>query len=364
MAEGWDVIVRRDDLRVAEIVPAPAPAEVDLPEGAALLAVSRFGLTANNVTYAAFGDGIGYWNFFPADEGWGRVPVWGFADVVRSNHAELPVGDRVFGYLPMSTSLVVRPDRVDAGSFVDASEHRAGLPAAYNRYRRCGGDPGYDAAHEDEQALLWPLFMTSFVLDDFLADQDFFGAGTVVLTSASAKTTFGTAHLLATRESRPEVVGLTSAGNVGFVEGLGCYDRVVPYDAALAALDPGTRTVLVDVAGDRALVRSIHEHLGDALAHSAVVGGTHWEAEGDGGGPLPGPEPSFFFAPTQLAKRARDWGPGGLDERFGEAWGGFLAAVGGWLDIVEHEGPESVAATWLEVLEGHAPPNVAHVLVV
>ena len=41
--------------------------------------------------------------FFPAESGWGRVPVWGFADVVGSRHQALAEGVRVFGYLPMST---------------------------------------------------------------------------------------------------------------------------------------------------------------------------------------------------------------------------------------------------------------------
>src|SRR3712207_7802692 len=46
----------------------------------------RFGLTANNVTYAVMGDAIGYWSLFPASEdGWGRVPVWGYGDVVASD---------------------------------------------------------------------------------------------------------------------------------------------------------------------------------------------------------------------------------------------------------------------------------------
>ena len=34
-----------------------------------------------------------------------------------------------------------------------------------------------------------------------------------------------------------EIVGLTSEGNVGFVESLGCYDRVLAYEEIAAGLD-------------------------------------------------------------------------------------------------------------------------------
>ena len=47
--------------------------------------MDKFALTANNVTYAAFGDAMHYWKFFPGpDDESGRVPVWGFADVADS----------------------------------------------------------------------------------------------------------------------------------------------------------------------------------------------------------------------------------------------------------------------------------------
>ena len=75
--------------------------------------------------------------------------------------------------------------------FVDASPHRAELPSPYNSYLRVDSDQSYDPAHEAEMMLFRPLFFTSFVNDDFLADSDFFGAGTIVLSSASSKTAIG-----------------------------------------------------------------------------------------------------------------------------------------------------------------------------
>src|SRR4051794_35594423 len=117
--------VRRDDLRstrVVETVPSPGAGE-------ALLRTDLFALTANNVTYAAFGAAMRYWDFFPAsDDGWGRVPVWGFADVVESGVPGLREGQRIYGYFPMGTHLVVAPERVTDNGFVDGAAHRAALP--------------------------------------------------------------------------------------------------------------------------------------------------------------------------------------------------------------------------------------------
>jgi len=54
--------VDRDDYRRTRSVEA-TPA--GLADGEARLRVDAFGLTANNVTYAAAGDLVGYWTFFP-----------------------------------------------------------------------------------------------------------------------------------------------------------------------------------------------------------------------------------------------------------------------------------------------------------
>lgn len=51
--------------------------DVPLADGQVRVRVERFALTANNITYAAMGGMLEYWQFFPSDEtGWGIVPVW------------------------------------------------------------------------------------------------------------------------------------------------------------------------------------------------------------------------------------------------------------------------------------------------
>ena len=352
-----DFLVKRDDLHASRLEEREAPA---LESGQALLRIDSFGLTTNNITYAVFGEAMSYWRFFPAEEGWGRVPVWGFADVGDPGGTELAEGARIFGYFPPSSHLVVRPERVDERGFVDATPHRAELPGAYNSYLLVEGSPLYEQRFEDQQMLLWPLFFTSFLLDDFLAGQSLFGAGTALLSSASSKTALAAAFLLAQREGI-EVVGLTSSGREEFVEGLDVYDRVVAYPEVGSL--PKTPAVYVDIAGDADVRAAVHNHYDDELRHSAVVGATHWDQlAGDDSEPLPGPRPEFFFAPDHVRRRSAEWGQEGLDSRVADAWRPFVEWSTGWLDVVHGTGGEAVQAAYLELLDGRASPNVGHVL--
>ena len=356
----WDLLVSRSDLTDTTVRDTSPPS---IAEGQALLRVDRVGVTANNVTYALFGDAMHYWDFFPAPlehgAGWGRVPLWGFAEVEQSRADGVEVGTRVFGYLPTSSHLVVTPGKVDAHSFRDMSEHRQHLPSPYNRLTTVAADASYEAEFEDLQILFRPLFMTSFMLADFLTDNDLFGAGTVVLSSASSKTSYGTAHLLAGKAKR---IGLTSGGNRAFTESLGCYEHVLTYDEVpQLAQEP---SVYVDVAGDPQLRQAVHEALGEQLLHSAVVGAAHAAARPtlEGGTQLPGPRPAFFFAPDQMRKRNADWGPSGVEDGHATAWAGFRPVVQDWVDVSVAAGPEGLQQVWLEVLAGRTPPRTGHVV--
>lgn len=362
MIPSWTLSVGRDDSANTELTGATAP---DVGDGQALLRVDRVGVTANNVTYAMVGESFHYWDFFPAAPGRGVVPLWGFAEVIDSAADGVEVGARVFGYLPSAGHLLVEPERSGVRGFRDASPHRAQLPSAYNSYDLTAGDPSYDADREDLQILYRPLFLTSFMLADLLADNDGFGAEVVVASSASSKTAYGTAFLL--RDSGPTVIGLTSPGNVAFTESLGCYDHVLTYDA-VAELSADLPTAYLDIAGNSPLSRALHEHLGPALVHHAVIGLTHQDASpigtltGTSTGTLTGARPKTFFAPDQMRKRTGDWGREGLDDRFGAAWRSFAPVVEGWVDVVVGQGPRALEQAWLDVLSGTCPPRTGHVL--
>lgn len=355
--------VRRDRLDETRLVTDALP---DPAAGQALLRVDAFALTANNITYAVAGDTIGYWKFFPQqgdeDQGWGRIPVWGFGEVVRSDVNGVDVGERFYGYFPMAGHLLVQPQRVNDHGFRDGAAHRGELPGVYNNYTRTRTDPAYRADQEAMQLLFRPLFTTSFFLDDFLDDNDFFGASEVVLTSASSKTAFGLAWLLhRNHRDRCRVIGLTSVANADFVKGLGCYDEVVTYDD-LANL-PRRPTVLVDMAGNAELRAQLHRHYEDALTYSCSVGATHWEqAQMTGNAPLPGPKPAMFFAPSQIQKRAQEWGAAGLAERTAAAWAPFVEVAEGWIDVRREQGADAVQSVYQEVLHNRAKPSDGFIL--
>ncbi|MFP5353338.1 MAG: DUF2855 family protein [Actinomycetota bacterium] len=358
MPLAWDLLIARDAFSKTDLVERSVP---EPGEDEVLLKVDRVGMTANNVTYALAGDALDYWSFFPADEGWGRVPLWGFADVVASNVAGVEVGARVYGYLPTSSHLVVRPDRVSPGGFTDASENRAHLPRVYNRYALSDGDPSYSHENEDLQILYRPLFFTSFMLDDFLDDNGFFGAEQLVVSSASSKTAYGTAFCTKLRAERPRLVALTSSSNVAFTETLGCYDKVFSYDD-LESIPADAKALYVDVAGNQKLRVRIHDHFGDNLVYDAVVGAAHMEGLTAPPPEVSGPQPEFFFAPTQIQKRRQQWGPGELDKRYAEVWARFTPTVRNWVEIKESAGPEGLRAAWLEALAGGIDPKTGNVI--
>lgn len=342
----WDVLIDKSNLRRAEVRPA---ADARLADGQARLEVESFALTANNITYGVIGDAFGYWRFFPAPEGLGRIPVWGFARVVESRAPDAPVGLRIFGYLPMSSHAVMNLAKAGSG-FVDAAPHRAELPPTYNAYAQAPADP-----LDDYRSLLRPLLMTSFLLDDFLSEDQ--SLKTLVLSSASSKTAMGLAWFA--RRRGLDVVGLTSPANLARLEDLGLYDRILPYDRASELRSDGP-AVFVDFAGDRSVVAATHKALGPSLARSLIVGGTHWEDRGSGEA-LEGPQPVLFFAPDQIRKRMADWGPGELERRFGAALAEFVAASP-WLNLVQHRGPEALLSAYADILEGRARPEDGHII--
>ena len=349
-----ELLVRKDDLHSCRFADGAAP---EPAEGEGLMRVTSFGLTTNNVTYAVFGDAMNYWDFFPAPDGFGKLPVWGFGEVVSFPGDEIPDGTRLYGYYPLASHLLVRPGRVDERGFYDAAPHREPLPSAYHAYRRTDSDPVYDPDREDEQILFWPLFYTSFLVDDELADEGFHGADTVVISSASSKTALIAAYLLAQRDDAPELVALTSPGNREFVEGLGVYGTTVTYDD-IDSLG-GDRVVYADFAGNADTRGRVHSHLGDRLAHSMMIGMTHWTemAVPEGAGKLPGPKPSFFFAPDRVRKRGKDWGTAKLEERVAAAWRPFAEWAGGWLEVKRISEPDEIKRVYLELLEGEVEPR-------
>jgi hypothetical protein len=347
-------VVARDDLKQGRIVETELPDVSRLSDESLLVKVDRFAFTANNITYAVLGDQLKYWSLFPAPDGFGNIPVWGFGEVIASKHPAIAIGERLFGYFPMATHLVIEAADVSKRGLRDAALHRQGVAPVYNAYARVSGDAAYAGRQGDEQALLRPLFMLSFLVDDFLAENELFGARSVILSSASSKTAFGLAHLLHGREGI-RVIGLTSAVNADYVASLGCYHDVVTYER-IGALPNDAPVAFVDMAGNSELRARLHQHFGEQMKYSGRIGLTHRASSSDEP-PLPGAKPTWFFAPDQIRKRAKEWGPGAIEKRLSTAWAGFAPNLEKWLTIVDGRGPDAVQRVYLETLAGRIPPD-------
>ena len=355
-----DFIVARDDLQNCKTMQTEIPDADMLPADGLLVRIDRFALTANNITYAVMGDQLKYWSLFPAPSGFGNIPVWGFGDVIASKHPNLSEGERLFGYFPMATHLSIEAADVGRRGLRDAAAHRQGVSPVYNSYTRVSGDPAFAGRQGDYQALLRPLLMLSFLVDDYLAEHEFHGARSVLLSSASSKTAFGLAHLVHTLRKGIRVIGLTSAANAAFVRSLGCYDEVVTYDA-IRSLPQESPVAYVDMAGSSDLRARLHNHFGEQMRYSGRIGLTHRATSPDEAA-LPGAKPALFFAPDHIRKRAKEWGPGGVETRFSAAWSGFAPKLDGWITVTESRGPAAVREVYLDTLNGRIPPDQGHML--
>lgn len=359
--QAFDLQVNRKKFHDYKVVTKETPTAADLADGQILVKVDQFAFTANNITYAAVGEVVGYWKFFPVSADWGIIPVWGFADVIASKNEGITVGERFYGYYPMGSHLIMSPAKVKSTNFMDGIEHRQALPLIYNNYINTKTDPGYSKDGEAIQSLFRPLFTTSFLIDDFMADNDFFGGQNIILTSASSKTAIGLAALLAQRkgESKLNIIGLTSTGNMDFVRGLGYYDSVLSYDQ-VHQLANDKPSVIVDFSGNAQLQENLQSHLGSQLVYNCLVGMVDWTQRG--GAKSAATNGKFFFAPSQAVKRNKEWGVAGFQQRIGMAWIKFTSQIGNWMTVKEADGVHELAQLYLPMLEGKMDPKVGHIV--
>jgi len=320
-----------------------------LKEGQARITIDRFALTANNVSYALSGDYIGYWGYYPTDDSdWGNLCVWGIGIVADAGDTALEQGERLYGFWPMAADVVITPGRVRDASFDDVSEHRASLPSLYNRYQRTRVEPDTLRALEDERSIYFPLFMTSYLLRDFLESEHWFNAQQIIIGSVSSKTGFGLAMFIKQSGYQGRVVGLTSPANVEFVEQLDCCDQVLAYGRETELTD--LPSVYVDMSGDSKVRASLHEHLKANLVSDQMVGATHWNHTGRLQ-QLAGAEPEFFFAPAQITRRDGEWGKGKLAALAVENTLSLIQSTSNQLVIERVAGQEHVTEVWQSLLD-------------
>lgn len=351
----WNIVIDKKDISAANVEISDI---AELEEDQLLLKIEGFALTANNISYAGAGDIMGYWNFFPTeDSDTGIVPVWGYAQVIESTHLEFEAGMRFYGYFPMGSHLVVSPAEGDVSAgFMDGAEHRAPMAPIYNHYRKLS-DEAYDDM-EALRAIVQPLFMTSFLIEHKFRNEDWFGADNIILTSASSKTAMALAYMVKNESPDVRRIGLTSAANVEFTMDTGLYDQVIGYDDAFGAhgLDAEEICVSVDFAGNAKLLSQIHEHLGDNLKFSSLIGMTH-VGESGSQEQISGVPPVFFFAPAAAQEFISDLGQAEFDSQAGRALYGFLDFISGQIDVREIEGPQAVQQAYEMLLSGNVPAS-------
>lgn len=343
--------VRKDNWQDTRVISEPVT--TDLAENEVILKVNRLAITANNISYANAGDTLGYWGFFPTEDGWGRIPAMGWADVVASAHPDVAVGERVWGWFPFSTHLKITAGKVRSNAFSDVSAHRANFAPVYSQFDRASANPIYEEAREDQDSLLRALFLTSWLVDDFMSVNGDFDAKACLITSASSKTSIALAYAMRERGAL-QTTGITSPRNVAFCESLGCYQQVVTYDE-VDSLDGSQPVVMVDMAGNAKVISALHHLYRDNMKYSCMVGATHYDHMGSTRG-LPGAKPTFFFAPGHIQTRSKEVGTAALLMQLGRAYYGFRLFSDGWLQIDRGYGPEAVDAVYQSVLAGSADP--------
>ena len=336
-----------------------------LQPGEARVAIERFGLTANNVTYAALGESLHYFEFFPAPallraEGWARVPAWGIGTVLESRSPEVAVGAKVYGFFPMSTHATLQPARGAPTGFRVDRPHIPPEFGVYSAYNVQSIDPFHIEGRDDHTVVFRPLFLTGLLLADYLAVHDFMQAEAVLISSASSKTAYGVAAALRAGPRR-RVLGVSSAANAAFAASLGVYDEVLCYED-LPALPRERSLVYVDIAGSAGARAAVLDRLGAGVKLNLAVGMSHGQPGGYRASTShPEVRSELFFAPGWMAQRHKEAGQAFVGSLLA-GWRAQMADVGEHFQVVRGAGPEALVRTYLEIARGQSRPETAHVL--
>lgn len=358
--------INLEDFRQTTLLDGFAVHPDTLADGQVMVRIDKIALTSNSISYVIAGKAglLRYLDLFPAPEGQAHILCWGYGDVVHSKHPDVPEGERLYGFFPIASHIVLSPGKMLHASFTDVAPHRNVIAPFYNEYNFARKEPGYMPQFEDIVMLFRPLFGTSFLLESFCEDNDFFGADQIIVSSASAKTSIGFGYLLKKNQAdKVKTIGLTSHRNRDFVIGLDCFDEVLTYDE-VDALERGGRAIFFDVAGNRDVLTRVHNRLGDAIVYSGQVGQTHWDTSSNNtrSSSLPGARPVFWSGPDQVMKLRERHGTGGMIQQIQMEMIAFLQAAYGWINITHTSGADAIDARVKAMLDGGVNANEGVIL--
>ena len=333
---------------------------LDLKEGEIRLKIDRYAFTANNISYAVSGFLLGYWKFFPTKQPYGIIPAWGYAEVVASKQEEVKVGERIYGFYPMSTYCTLQPTNVNPYTFTDGAPHRSTLPAFNNNYTRVL--PTSELHQEELQnhvPMIYPLVATSFLLYQFLKSQEFLGAEQVIITSASAKTSLGLAYMLSQHKAADgkKIVGLTSVENMDFVNSTNYYDEVIAYDNYTSISKD--KLVVIDIRGNRNFLINLSNEFEEQIVHIARVGVADWTKMGLHSDI---PKAELFFAPNILKAYFKKHGPVKAMQMINKAAVQFMQDMKNTIEVEFISDKEQLTNLYLDMVNGKVNPRKGYIV--
>ncbi|KAJ3319699.1 hypothetical protein HDV06_006115 [Boothiomyces sp. JEL0866] len=341
--------IKKNDIKISSITQESIS---PIPANSILIQIDRFGFSSNNVTYALFGKAMQYFDFFDTGNGYSHLPIWGLGTIIQSNSDQLKEGEKIYGYFPTASHIVLDPIQISRELFKVVREQLPADRVVYNTYYRQNVDPEYSAEYENLMLLFRPLWTTSFFLHDFLLAK-FPHVNSVVISSASSKTAFSLALLL--KKSNIKAIGLTSNRNLEFVQKLDFYDSVLTYDQISTI--PVADCVYCDFAGDSNLNSSIFSHFADNLQKHVVIGKTHVESAPSA---ERNPKTVFFFVPEWILKRVPKPNEN-LTETKAKEWSNFLRYIQPFVDIKFSSEPKDLQKVYLEMLQGGFSPSDGYI---
>lgn len=292
--------------------------------------VLQFALSANVVTYVLTGGRYGYWNIFPAQDPWIIPPAWG--------EAELDDGIAVYGLVPIGSHARLELDTKRSG-WLETSVDREAVDPGYNLYI-----PATGSSREREDTLLFrPLVVLGLVLARWLRDESWFGASSVLVTSASSKTALG--YAMQHSDDLP-LDALTSASNRAFVERTGQYRHTFTY---LELPQCNADTLVLDFAGDPALIRHVRD-CHDGRVKVVRIGVTHANNKMFD-------DETVFFAPQRIAHEIADKGFDGFERDRAATIAKFAERSGDWFAREYLDGQDAIVGTFRDLLAGRVAPD-------
>lgn len=357
-----DHLISLDDITVQKFVPSSCNESTVPGPNQILVKLDNFTISANNITYALTGDTLGYWSFFPTPEnpGWGRVPIWGFADVVRSSVPGVEAGTRIHGVFPISTYSILDVTLIESTppALYEISPVRSKSPVLYKRYRIVPAETK-DTTQELLEVTLLVNFYSAFLMSETSLAEEKIDGKTVVILSASSKTGSSTASILKKRNPSTRIIGVSSTTeNKDFAAATGFYDDVYTYSTpalseTLSSLP--NNIVLVDLAGKGQFLTDLKKTLGSKLERIVLVGNTDWKA---GSWPPPGLENSEpFMAPDALMELVGAWGEGVFGQKFVEVFTKYLTGGFKGFSISQVRGHDALLAEFQKLLKGGYDPS-------